>query len=147
MKAFHTSNRAPRNCWRVRLMWNNPVLRVMEYEALPRVFTMACGLFDDMPCLQPFPKPVLTYVSVCQARTLTHTNHEPSMRTESVGDQGKQALAADKSPESGDDFTEVSRSRRTDVQRSLMARIDCEKILVRRVSDDGAFESPSLSTH
>jgi len=28
MKAFHTSNRAPRNCWRVRLMWNNPVLRV-----------------------------------------------------------------------------------------------------------------------
>jgi len=111
MKAFHTSNRAPRNCWRVRLMWNNPVLRVMEYEALPRVFTMACGLFDDMPCLQPFPKPVLTYVSVCQARTLTHTNHEPSMRTESVGDQGKQALAADKSPESGDDFTEVSTSR------------------------------------
>jgi len=82
MKAFHTSNRAPRNCWRVRLMWNNPVLRVMEYEALPRVFTMACGLFDDMPCLQPFPKPVLTYVSVCQARTLTHANHEPSMRTE-----------------------------------------------------------------
>ena len=64
-----------------------------------------------------------------------------------VGAQGKQALAADKSPESGDDFTEVSRSRRTDVQRSLMTRIDCEKILVRRVSDDGAFESPSLSTH
>ena len=70
MKAFHTSNRAPRNCWRVRLMWNNPVLRVMEYEALPRVFTMACGLLDDTPCLQPFPKPVLTYVSVCQARTV-----------------------------------------------------------------------------
>ena len=82
MKAFHTSNRAPRNCWRVRLMWNVPVLRVMEYDAPPRVCTMACGLFDDVPCLQPFPKPVLTYVSVCQARTLTHANHEPSMRTE-----------------------------------------------------------------
>ena len=64
-----------------------------------------------------------------------------------VGAEGKQALAADKSPESGDDFTEVSRSRSTAVQRSLMARIDCEKILVRRVSDNGAFESPSLSTH
>jgi len=60
-----------------------------------------------------------------------------------VGAQGKQALAADKSPESGDDFTEVSRSRRTAVQRTLMAR----KILVRRVSDDGALESPSLGTH
>ena len=31
-----------------------------------------------------------------------------------AGAKGKQALAADKSPESGDDFTEVSRSRRTD---------------------------------
>ena len=65
MKAFHTSNR-----WRVRLLWNNPVLRVMQYGALPRVFTMACGLLDDTPCVQPFPKPVLTYVSVCQARTV-----------------------------------------------------------------------------
>jgi len=60
-----------------------------------------------------------------------------------VGAKAKQALAADKSPESGDDFAEVSRSRRTAVQRTLMAR----KILVRRVSDDGALESPSLGTH
>jgi len=53
--------------------------RSLEYASC---FTMACGLLDDMPCLQPFPKAVLTYVSVCQARTLTHANHEPSMRTE-----------------------------------------------------------------
>ena len=49
-----------------------------------------------------------------------------------MGDQGQQALAADKSPESADDFTEVSRSRRTAVQRTLMARIDSQYALMAR---------------
>ena len=45
----------------VRLLWNNPCC------------LRACSLLDDTlctPCEQPFPKPVLTYVSICQARTV-----------------------------------------------------------------------------
>ena len=45
----------------VRLLWNNPCC------------LLACSLLDDTlctPCEQPFPKPVLTYVSICQARTV-----------------------------------------------------------------------------
>ena len=60
-----------------------------------------------------------------------------------VGIKGKQALAADKSPESGDDFTEVSRSRRTAVQRSLMARIDCVNPRAARVGRRGIREPVS----
>ena len=43
MKAFHTSNHAFRNCWPMRLMWNVPVLPVMEYvcQRMPGTHTDA----------------------------------------------------------------------------------------------------------
>ena len=60
-----------------------------------------------------------------------------------MGDQDQQALAADKSPESGDDFTEVSRSRRTAVQRTLMAKIDTVNTRAARVGRRGIREPVS----
>jgi len=59
------------------------------------------------------------------------------------GAKAKEALAADKSPESGDDFTEVSRSRRTAVQRTLMARIDTVNTRAARVGRRGIGEPVS----
>ena len=63
MKAFHTSNRALRNCWRMRLMWNVPVLPAMEYDALPHVCIV---LYDGVRLVE-------TCVDVCQRMPGTHT--------------------------------------------------------------------------
>jgi len=91
MKAFHTSNRALRNCWRMRLMWNVPVLPVMEYvcQRMPHTYARQ----SRMPRRPTHAARVLTVSMLAMSVRCTAVRHDLDTNVSLANHPGQRTTA------------------------------------------------------